>query len=248
VFSLHGYYDWRNIAIAKAITTNGDCILEIGGNVGTETVGFSDIVGDEGKVHSFEPLPSNIYFLNKLSKETIYNNITVHKIALSDTNQTCEFIIPPREMSGLGHIKHGNSREESLKVECRTLDSMADEIGFSNIIFIDTEGEEVRILRGARNYIKRSTPAIILEASEKHLNQAKSSIEKLYSEIKDIGYISYGISRLRLIAINEDNLNSYHNWLCVPETYQSNIRKIQKILFLCGVLPCIPGVNPLTQV
>jgi hypothetical protein len=47
-FGVHGYNDWRLWAIALATCARGDTIVEIGANVGTETVGFSDIVGPAG--------------------------------------------------------------------------------------------------------------------------------------------------------------------------------------------------------
>ena len=42
------------------MTNNGDVILEVGANVGTETVSYADIVGPDGIVHAFEPVPSNV--------------------------------------------------------------------------------------------------------------------------------------------------------------------------------------------
>lgn len=45
VLAIHGYYDWRVLVIAGAICSQGDTIVEVGANVGTETLGFADIVG-----------------------------------------------------------------------------------------------------------------------------------------------------------------------------------------------------------
>src|SRR5688572_28766782 len=54
-FTLHGYFDWRCWAVAIAVTRPGDTIIEVGANIGTETVGFADIVGPSGRVMAFEP-------------------------------------------------------------------------------------------------------------------------------------------------------------------------------------------------
>src|ERR1700737_4902683 len=59
-FAIHGYFDWRLLAAARYFCKPGDTIVEVGANVGTETIGFADIVGVGGHVYAFEPLPSNI--------------------------------------------------------------------------------------------------------------------------------------------------------------------------------------------
>src|SRR4029077_19443419 len=83
-FAVHGYYNWRNIAIAKAVCRPADTIVEVGANVGSETVGFSDTVGKEGVVHAIEPFPPNVELLRANAAQTRYNNVNVHAVAVSD--------------------------------------------------------------------------------------------------------------------------------------------------------------------
>src|SRR6478672_10767871 len=53
-FSVHGYFDWRNVALARAACSQGDTIVE----VGAKTIAFLDIVGANGTVHAIEPDPT----------------------------------------------------------------------------------------------------------------------------------------------------------------------------------------------
>jgi FkbM family methyltransferase len=250
-FSVHGYNDWRNVIIAKALTSDGDRILEIGANVGTETVGFSDIVGRSGEVHAFEPLPSNLSILDELASCSENQNIVVHPYAISDSNRTSNFHVPPLHQSGIGHLIHYDQPEtETIKVDCRKLDSIAKDIGPPNVIFIDAEGEEVRILRGGKEYIKLSHPTIVLEASAKLLRRAGSSLDILYEEMEGLGYSPYQISRLGLRKVDSNNMRSFGNWVCVysNENENSTVSKIRRFILFGGILPCIPGLNPLTSV
>lgn len=88
-FCIHGYYDWRNSAVALALASKGDTIIEIGANIGTETITFADIVGARGVVHAFEPLPSNSERLRRAVELSRYKNIVVHECALSRYLRNC---------------------------------------------------------------------------------------------------------------------------------------------------------------
>lgn len=97
-FSVHGYSDWRNWAIALALCSPGDTIVEVGANVGTETIGFADIVGSLGKVYAFEPLPSNLIALEDIMRLNQLQNVTILPSLWSRRRmQECSFCNPANE-------------------------------------------------------------------------------------------------------------------------------------------------------
>ena len=51
----------------------GDCVLDIGANNGCHSIVFSKIVGQEGSVHSFEPL-REIFFQLKFNTCLLYTS------------------------------------------------------------------------------------------------------------------------------------------------------------------------------
>src|SRR5680860_108702 len=54
-FSIHGYFDWRNIALTnKILQFNRGNVIEVGANIGTETISLARIC--KKKVFAFEPL------------------------------------------------------------------------------------------------------------------------------------------------------------------------------------------------
>jgi FkbM family methyltransferase len=247
-FCVHGYYEWRNVVIAKTLATEGDIIIEIGANVGTETVGFSDAVGESGKVHAFEPLPSNVKYLEELMSLSEKKNIVVQSVAISDENKLSKFIVPRNGMSGQGHLQYrAIIDDETILVETCTLDSISDEIGSAKLIFMDTEGAEVQILKGAREYIKQGQPIIVLEASPKLLLKAGSSIEELYAEIVGLGYKPYEITKLNLKLVDVNNSQSSQNWICIYGNGKKTIKDLRKSIILGGILPCIQGIHPLKR-
>jgi FkbM family methyltransferase len=252
-FSVHGYYEWRNWAIALACCAPGDTIVEIGANIGTETVGFADIVGPGGVVHAFEPLPSNLAALRRnVNLNGDRHDVRVHPIALSDRNGRERFTVPAPHSSGTGHIVASATRdgaeEAAVEVECAMLDALTDDIGASRLIVMDVEGEEVKVLRGGGAYIRRFAPVLVLEASPQLLARGGFGLRDLHHEVVGLGHDPYRVSRLGLTQ--KDLLTYPHasNWACLPTaTAGRAVALISRSIKRCGLCPCVSGINPMTR-
>ena len=74
----------KELGILNQFIKPGDTVLDIGANFGVYTHEFSKLVGSEGKVYSFEPIPETYgrlcYCVDKLN----LNNVEVFDVALSD--------------------------------------------------------------------------------------------------------------------------------------------------------------------
>jgi FkbM family methyltransferase len=245
-FSIQGYYEFRNVAIALALAAPGETIVEIGANVGTETVSFSDVVGPRGTVHAFEPLRSNARWIQRANELSQNNNIVLHECAVGDANAPAPFSVPPEHSSGTGHLLgEGETTAASIVVNVVTLDSVSDLIGSATLMFIDIEGNELRFLRGAREFLARHRPVLVLEASPRLLQRRGATIEELYRMLRASGYRVYSVGRFRAGLTNPAKLRSAENWLCLPEERRRAINKVNRVLFACALLPCIRGMNPL---
>jgi FkbM family methyltransferase len=248
-FSVQGYSDWRNTAIARALGKPGDTIVEIGANVGTETVGFSDIVGPSGQVHAFEPLPSNVRALERVIEALRHQNVRLHSVALGDRAGVMTFVVPrQRHESGMGHLLQAGEAvsTSAITVDCATLDDYADTIDRASILFMDTEGEEVRILNGARSFLTRLSPVIVLEASPQHLRRAGFTLKDLRLALLDLGYVPYAIKRFQAAAIESDDMAHCDNWICVPPAKAASIiKRVNRYLLRCAFMPCVGSLNPL---
>lgn len=245
-FSVHGYKDWRLWAIALALCSTGDTIVEIGANIGTETVGFSDIVGISGKVFAFEPLPSNIDALKQTLCLARYQNVTIFPFAVGDECKRVTFALPPTTCSGVGHIVgKGENPESTINVECVTVDSLSDRLGRISMISIDAEGADLMVLRGAKACIMKDKPNIVIEANPRFLENSGFNVSDLYHEIKELGYNIFEISRLGLSQVSLGSFDGYRNWLCT-QTRDAK-KRVERYIRRCGLFPCVPGLNPLTR-
>jgi FkbM family methyltransferase len=256
-FSVHGYYDWRNCAIASAICAPGDTIVEVGANIGTETTCFADIVGPTGKVCAFEPLPANVSALHETFRLNRDRNITVFPYAVGDECKQVRFSTPATKHNfGDGRILVGGQSGENgpggawLDVECVTLDSMADRIGPVRMMFVEAEGAEVMVFRGAERTIRAHTPGIVFEATPKLLARAGYTLQDLYDLMRGYGYEAFRISLLGLVGIRsvEGEVDRRPtNWLCLHSSQLHLVNRVKSYLARCGLLPCVPGLNPLAR-
>jgi len=239
-FSLLGYYDWKLWAIARAVCNKGDTIIEVGANVGTETVGFADIVGDNGKVISFEPVPENLKRLNACVDLGSLSNVTIIPMAVSDTVGTIDFMFPEGSNSGIGHIDYGDEFRPGRKftVDMTTLDKYLENTP-ARLLMMDVEGAEPMVLRGGGEWIEKHSPVIVVEAH--HHKQ------EMYDFFVSHNYTVYSIERLGLKKPQTDPDVTQYNWVAIHERESELAARINKYIRLAGLLPPIKYINPIAN-
>lgn len=240
VFSVHGFYTWRNVAIAKAICSNGGEIIEVGANIGTETVCFSDIVNQAGCVFAFEPFGENYNWLRKNAEKVKYSNLHTFPYAISDKTELVEFIPPPNNHStGIGNIspKEANSQSDHL-VQCFQLDDFISEFSAVKCIFIDIEGADLLAVRGAKKITNKFRPSIILEVTPKLMKKYKLTITDFENEMAALNYKIFLVGRLSLKKVSvKKGYNG--NFICIPFEKLEIKNRIDKTIFKSAVLPSL---------
>ncbi|MEP6916734.1 MAG: FkbM family methyltransferase [Acidobacteriota bacterium] len=262
-FAIHGYFDWRLLAAARYFCRPGDTIVEVGANVGTETIGFADIVGRAGRVYAFEPMPSNVEQLRRILTGARLSQVEVVEAAVSDQPGYVTFVPGSERESGSGYISsdEGLRGDGSLKVECVTLDALFAARKPIQLLVIDAEGAEVSILRGGRELVRRDQPVVLLEAQDHHLRRNGFSLSALAAELQAHHYHIYELSRLGLAKVRSDGTREPsarrtffdtpagwgRNWLAFPARHADQAASVHSHLVRCGLLPCIRGINPLAK-
>jgi FkbM family methyltransferase len=254
-FAIHGYCEWRLWAVASALTSAGSTVIEIGANIGTETVGYADMVFPGGKVVAFEPFPDNFRALRENLDLNRMDHVTALPYAVSNYLGKARFQRPKeKKNSGVGHLvvedgQAGGAPNGTIEVECVTIDSLKDDLGPPDLIVMDTEGAELDILRGAGAYLEQYAPPMILEVIPSHLSRAGHDVNDLVSLLDDAGYSCFQIGRFGLHKVTANLEEHAGNWLCThpSTTPAASVRKAHKRLITCGLLPCIRGINPITR-
>src|SRR5437588_2385506 len=166
---VHGLEAEPSFGLSWSLLKAGDTVLDIGANIGLWAMRAAVIIGDNGRLHAFEPLPANITRLERNLALNSIENVMVHSIAVSDTAGEAVFYSPESRSSGTGRLAPREGLRPELKVATATLDSLLVEgtIGTPGFIKMDVEGAELRVLRGAQRLLASdNAPMIMFELNE----------------------------------------------------------------------------------
>ena len=145
--------------ILDSFIKKGDWVIDIGANIGHYTKKFSELVGENGRVISFEPVPVTFSLLASNVQIFNHKNVTLINTAISDKTEIVGFSIP-KFSTGLknyyeAHIESLST--SSLSVLSISIDSLHMNQKIS-LVKIDTEGHELFVIEGMKNLIKESCP------------------------------------------------------------------------------------------
>jgi FkbM family methyltransferase len=157
----------------RGITTlRGMTVLEVGANIGTETVSLLSHHGVE-RVVAFEPDAENARFLRaNLALNGLHDRAEVHEMALSDVDATL-LLECSAENCGDHRIRVDDVRGPDLydewdrptvEVPARRIDSLAEtgelDLDALGLVWMDAQGHEGHVLAGARELIAAGIPVL----------------------------------------------------------------------------------------
>lgn len=144
----------------------GDVYLDCGGHIGLFAVVGARIVGDTGRVYSFEPTPFSRSVLEKTLRMNNYHHIVdIRPEAISQRTGTATFFDTGTEVSNANSLVKKGKQGAGLEVKTISLDDFARDLNLQrvNCIKMDVEGSEMDALLGAKTVIETFRPAISLE-------------------------------------------------------------------------------------
>ncbi|MDH3692116.1 MAG: FkbM family methyltransferase [Gammaproteobacteria bacterium] len=161
--------DEKEFVILSTWVSTGDWVLDIGANIGHYTCRLSELVGSEGRVLAFEPVPDTFELLASNVSRLMLRNVTLINMAASDETAVVGMNVPKFE-SGLDNYYMANitSGNCDLKVLTVSVDSLNIQEKV-NFVKIDAEGHEISVLKGMRALIERDHPILVVEDNSPEL-------------------------------------------------------------------------------
>ncbi|MBT8220951.1 MAG: FkbM family methyltransferase [Bacteroidia bacterium] len=230
----YGTYEKGTLDIIGKILQKGDVFVDVGANIGLMSIYASGIVGDQGRVISFEPNPETRRILENNIALNDIQNIKVEGYALSNENKQSRIYERWDVNRGGASLIEPSSPKKSYDIHEIVFSEYFDIHDIIKLIKIDVEGFELNVLRGAREFIKASKypPALIVEFSSNRDNTFGSDTYPLYSflnELKTYRFFKaiHGKERIsKLIEIRDRvSIPKHDNVFCFTEEHLNNLPK-----------------------
>ena len=176
----------QELAFLDRIIPEGTATVDVGANCGLYTRKLSRL---SRRVYAFEPS----HKMAELLRRTSASNVSVYEIALSDEIGDAELFIPrdnDRLVYGLASLepRYDLSSQEvvSMTVPTARLDTIVhEEVAF---VKIDVEGHELNVLNGAIELLEHSQPVFLVEAEDRHREQATRLLFDFFEQRSYRGY------------------------------------------------------------
>ena len=196
-FLTRDYYE-PFLEILDSVVKPGDVFYDCGANQGIFTLAASKLVGDKGKIFSFEPQPYATRCLKDNLQLNNLDNVTVTEAAVSD--QAGSVTLDVSQSNVAASIVNDFGGTDTLNVETVKLDDIANEYGdMPNVIKLDVEGAEFMALQGAVDILEASKPTLVLEVWD----VADAHTQQSHDFLGALGYRAHLIREQQLIPVDE---------------------------------------------
>lgn len=180
----------------RHLVNPGDCVVDIGANLGYFSSIFSGLVKANGKVISIEPV---VPFFNTL-RWALRNktNCTLHNKALGLENTNVTMNLPKLNgqfRTGLAHIANEASNQQdnfTFEVEMVKGSELLGNLPAIHFIKCDIEGYEEYVLPEIKNILATHKPILQIETWGSHIVPVQTLMQEL-------GYKEYRIYQNKLV-------------------------------------------------
>lgn len=194
--------------LGKALTQGnpGDILFDVGAHVGTWTREALRLSPDK-QLHLFEPSPRNFHILNQ---QNFPANVHLNPIALGAVKGISPFFLHPISSQQDSLYESRTVGQEAIAVHKETLADYCAEKCIDHILFlkIDTEGNDLEVLRGAHSFLAQEKIDIIqFEYGPKNI-ESRIFFQDIFEFLKPY---NYSLFKIKPFSISQ--INSYHETL-----------------------------------
>jgi FkbM family methyltransferase len=220
-----GYEVWTLNAL-RNILRPGDTFIDVGANIGYLTAYGASLVGRQGQIHSFEPVPEYFSRLSRLISLNPGYNFYLNDYALGERNEESVMAITSLPNIGWNTMVAGFMEEETTRekitIRVKRLDEYLSQAGVRQaaLIKIDAEGFEFPILKGLTRFLERTPlefrPFLLIEVAPQAYPLLHATLDDLAALLRKYGYRIQSVDDPgREISVQQITKTS--NILCLPK-------------------------------
>jgi FkbM family methyltransferase len=190
-----GAYERKETGWVKSHLRSGDTFVDAGANVGYYTALAASCVQQNGRVFSVEPNPAVYQKLQRMIVQNSISHATALNAGLSDSPGILTLSVPPETHHNANATMVHVEGWQPVAVPVFTLDDCLKKYAIDRVdmLKMDVEGHEPRVLAGARNALaKKLIKAVLVEFNEYWLRESGSSSQKLWTMLVEAGFLHRG--------------------------------------------------------
>ncbi|HQQ94942.1 MAG TPA: FkbM family methyltransferase [Bacteroidia bacterium] len=180
--------DAYEIELLERFVHKGDTVLDIGANIGFYAGILSELVGETGKVHCFEPDPGN--FSRLKAGYGSCQNLVLHNKAVGPQTGTIK-IYTSRQLNVDHRTYKPDDYEKEIEIPSQSIDDFK-EAGQINFIKMDIQGFEMFAMQGMLKTLDQNQHIRILSEFWPYgLKKSGSSAEAYFHFLRQRGFYVY---------------------------------------------------------
>lgn len=220
----NGVWEEDELKLFSVISSGASTFVDIGANIGLYTI-LAEKCNPKIRSYSFEPAPANARRMNINFKLNNIKNCLIVENAVGDKNGMISFFVPEDDSStsvsstskDFTSSWHANLKE--INVKQTTLDNFVEEnkINKIDLIKLDAEYHELKVLTGAKVVFQTQKPAVLCEVNiyeilTYYLPSMKEKISKSLSNdieafFREINYFVYSIGKDGLMRVDSIHIH-----------------------------------------
>lgn len=177
--------------LVSRLLKSGDCVIDVGANVGYFSAVCARQVGSTGRVHAIEASPMLAKRLREFTDEVKDGPIRIHHAAVWSTPGTVSFKVSAN--SGWSSLRENATFETAYQIDVPaiTLDEFVrrERVEQVKLLKLDIEGAEIDALLGTSDLLRSGMlDYVLLEAEPNRLTAFGHTGEELAVLLQDHGY------------------------------------------------------------
>src|SRR5438445_1625351 len=199
----------------------GMVVIDVGANIGVYSLLSAKYVGERGAVHAFEPTPDTFAQLCTNAALNRLSCIRTNRLAVSDKSGTSSlYLYNQNAMNSLAMQDWVGSAVGQVQVDTVSLDEYvrAAELGRVDLLKVDAEGAELRVLQGAVELLERpKSPVVVCEFADKTTRNFGYEAAAIREYLENLGYRLFRWSRRSATLLPEParaDYELYANLIC----------------------------------
>ncbi|HEX5108651.1 MAG TPA: FkbM family methyltransferase [Vicinamibacterales bacterium] len=224
VLFLTGNFEPNELTWLSGVLTEGMTVLDVGAHMGLYSMFASKLVGESGTVVAMEPSRREFQRLVFQVGLNELGNVRCLNEAASDVNGEATLKIAAEWNSGHNTLgEFTSSSVEALgeeRVRTKTIDTLvsAERLERLDVIKIDAEGHEAKVLCGATETLTRFRPRILIEVFGEALVRQGATVERVLGFLEQHRYELYEPSATggELVSLSREFGSGSRNVIAIP--------------------------------